>query len=60
MKDPMLNENVIKNNWKFLFYRDLKNFFEKNKKSKKIDLSDFEKLFKLPQEARPIQNSLDI
>jgi 16S rRNA G966 N2-methylase RsmD len=60
MKEPMLNENVIKNNWKFIFYRDLKNFFEKNKRSKKIDLSNLEKLFRLPKEARPIQNSLDI
>jgi DNA modification methylase len=60
MKEPMLNENIIKNNWKFLFYSDVKNYFEKNKKNKKIDLSDFEKLFKLPKEARPIQNSLDI
>jgi len=58
MKEPMLNENIIKNNWKFLFYTDIKNFFEKNKKSKKIKLDDFEKLFKLPKEARPIQNSL--
>jgi DNA modification methylase len=57
MKEPMLSENIIKNNWKFLFYKDIKNYFEKNKKSKKINLSDFEKLFKLPQEARPIQNS---
>jgi hypothetical protein len=58
MKEPMLNENIIKNNWKFLFYTDIKNFFEKNIKSKKIKINDFEKLFKLPKEARPIQNSL--
>jgi hypothetical protein len=47
----------MKNNWKFLFYKDIKNFFEKNRKSKKIDLSDFEKLFKLPKEARQTQSS---
>ena len=57
MKEPMLNENIIKNNWKFLFYSDVKNFFEKTKKSKKIDLGDFEKLFKLPKEARQTQSS---
>jgi len=60
MKEPMLNENIIKNNWKFIFYSDIKNYFEKNKKNKKIDLSDFEKLFKLPEEARQTQNSLDL
>jgi hypothetical protein len=57
MKEPMLKENIIKNNWKFLFYKDIKNYFEKNKKSKKIDLGDFEKLFKLPKEARQTQSS---
>ena len=58
MKEPMLKENIIKNNWKFLFYTDVKSFFEKYKKSKKIKINDFENLFKLPKEARPIQNSL--
>ncbi len=58
MREPILNENIIKNNWKFIFYKDVKHFYEKNKRSKKIDLHDFEKLFKLPQEARQIQNSL--
>jgi DNA modification methylase len=60
MKEPLLNENIMKYNWKFIFYKDVKNFFEKNKRSKKVDLSDFEKLFKLPEEARQTQNSLDL
>lgn len=60
MKEPMLNENIIKNNWKFLFYKNIENFFEKNKKTKKIELDNFEKLFKLPKEARQTQNSLNI
>ncbi len=60
MNEPILNENIIKNNWKFVFYKDVKQFFEKNKRSKKINLHDFEKLFKLPKEARQIQNSLSV
>jgi len=60
MKEPMLNESITKNKWKFLFYGDVKRFFDKNNKSKKIDLDSFEKLFKLPKEARQIQNSLGI
>lgn len=61
MKEPMLNENIVKNNWKFVFYKDIKQFFEKNKKSKKIDFDDFEKLFKMPSEAKQSQqNSLDV
>ncbi len=60
MKEPMLNENIIKNNWKFIFYKDVKQFFEKNKRSKKINLDDIGKLFKMPKEARQVQNSLNI
>lgn len=60
MKEPMLNESITKNNWKFLFYRDIKRFFEKSSRSKKINLDNFEKSFKLPKEARQVQNSLGI
>ncbi len=60
MKEPLLNEAVIKDNWKFLFYKDLKKFFEKNSKIKKININDFEKLFKLPKESRQAQNSLNL
>jgi len=59
MKEPMLTESITKNNWKFLFYKDVISFFNKNKKSKKIDLNEFEKLFKFPKEARQVQNSLN-
>ncbi len=55
MKDPMINENITKQNWKFMFYQDLEEFFNKNKK---FNLNDFEKLFRLPKETK--QNSLNI
>jgi len=48
MKDPMINENIMKSEWKFIFYQDLEKF--SSKQSKKINLGEFEKLFKLPKE----------
>lgn len=60
MKEPLLNENIIKNNWKFIFYKDIERFFEKNKKTDKIDSSELENLFKFPKEARERQNSLHL
>ncbi|MEW6295498.1 MAG: DNA methyltransferase [Candidatus Diapherotrites archaeon] len=58
MKDPMINENIVKQDWRFIFYQDLENFF--NKKHKKFSLSDFEKLFKLPKETKEVQKSLKL
>jgi hypothetical protein len=58
MKDPMINENIVKHNWQFIFYQELEDFF--NKRAKKINLKDFEKLFKLPKETKQVQNSLNI
>lgn len=60
MREPLLNENITKNNWKFMFYKDLKHFFEKNRSAKQLELDDFEKLFKLPKEAKETQNSLNL
>lgn len=50
MKEPLLNDTITKNNWQFMFYRDIKDFFEKVK-SKPYELKSFVKLFKLPQKA---------
>ncbi|MBI4722699.1 MAG: hypothetical protein HY769_06865 [Candidatus Stahlbacteria bacterium] len=58
MKEPILSESIIKNNWKFLFYTDVKKVFEENRKNERIDLEGFEKYFKLPKERNCIQNSL--
>jgi len=56
MKDPMLNENVKKNDWRFIFYQDLEKFANQSKK--KINLSEFEGLFKIPKETKQNQSSL--
>ncbi len=53
----MMNENIIKYNWQFIFYQDLEEFF---KIKGKINLGRFEKLFKLPKEAKQTQNSLNV
>lgn len=58
MKDPMINENIKKDNWQFIFYQELEDFF--NKKDKKINLNEFEKLFKIPKETKQTQNSLNL
>ncbi len=57
-KDPMLNDNITKNEWKFIFYQDLEKF--SGKQSKKIDLKEFEGLFKLPKETKQAQNSINL
>ncbi len=49
MKDPMIGENVIKHNWKFIFYQDLEEFFNKNKGKKKIDFNELENLIREPE-----------
>ncbi len=60
MKEPMLNENILKYNWKFMFYKDVIQFFEKNKNARKINPAEFEKLSKMPKEARQVQSSLKV
>ncbi len=59
VKDPMINENISKYSWQFIFYQDLENCFEK--RGKKGVLTEFEKLFKQPKETtKKVQNSLTL
>ncbi len=61
IKDPMVNENIIKNEWKFIFYQDLEKLFNENKSKKEISTDSFEKIFRMPmKETSPKQNSLDL
>lgn len=59
MKDPILNENINKYCWKFMFYGDLEKFFNQNKRKKEIESGEFENLFKMPKETKQSQNSLE-
>ncbi len=60
LEEPLLKGSLKKDDWKFMFYRDIETFFVKNKRNKKIDLDTFEKLFKMPKEHKQIQNSLKL
>lgn len=56
MRDPMINENIKKYEWKFLFYADVRKLAAK----KKISIIEIEELFKIPKETKHTQNSLNI
>jgi len=44
ISEPMLKEKVEEYGWQFMFYDALKTFYERNKRKKEIELSEFEKL----------------
>ena len=57
----MIKENIVKNNWHFVFYNDLEKFFNQHGKKEKISTDDFDKLFRMPKkEMVQNQNSLNI
>lgn len=56
MRDPMISENIKKFEWHFLFYDDVESLSNK----KKFNITDIEKLFKLPREAKENQSSLKV
>jgi 16S rRNA G966 N2-methylase RsmD len=58
MKEPLLGDRIVKDNWKFIFYKDVKRYFDKCKQTKKIDIKEFEKLFKIPKERKENQTHL--
>lgn len=42
VKEPILGENINKYGWRFIFYRDLENFFIQNRNKKKVNLEEFD------------------
>ena len=58
MIDPILNENVVKFGWKFVFYDDLEQFYIKISRKKEISLDEFDSLLKILKENKQNQNSL--
>jgi DNA modification methylase len=52
MQEPLLKESVIANNWKFIFYKDVTEFYKNNINKDRIDLENFEKLFKYPSDEK--------
>ncbi len=59
LKEPILQGRVTKDGWRFVFYHDIENYYEKCRKVKKVDVKDFEKLFKIPKETRQKQAELN-
>lgn len=63
ISEPMLKEKVEEYSWQFMFYDALKTFYEKNKRIKEIELSEFEKLGGTPslkiEKQQTIQDFLD-
>ncbi len=61
LEEPMIKENIVKNNWHFVFYNDLEKFFNQNTKKEKILIDEFDKLFRMPKkDIEKKQNSLNI
>jgi 16S rRNA G966 N2-methylase RsmD len=49
---PILKDRIKEQNWRFVFFDGLKEFFSKNKKKGEVKIGDFEKLFKELREER--------
>ena len=49
---PILKDRIKQQNWRFVFFDDLKEFYSKNKTKKDVKIADFEKLFKELKEER--------
>ncbi len=56
MKDPMINENINKYEWKFIFYEDIIKLLSK----KNVNIVNIKNLFREIKEKRQQQNSLDM
>src|SRR3989338_3720821 len=61
LEEPMIKENIIKNNWHFVFYNDLEKFFNQSGKKERMSIDDFDKVFRMPKkETKKEQNSLHL
>lgn len=53
VKEPILKENVEKNKWKFITYKDLQGLFTESRRKKKIHVRELEKLGRMPKKKEP-------
>jgi DNA modification methylase len=49
LNEPLIKDNLKKDKWNFIFYNDLEEFYNKNKRSKEINVKKLEKIAKLPK-----------
>lgn len=60
MKEPLLNESLNKDKWRFLFYKDVESLFSQTKTRKGMNEKEINNLLKLPKERRQNQNHLSL
>lgn len=58
LQEPMLQETVSKQNWKFIFYSDLEDFFKNSSRKRQVSVNDLRAIFKEPRKNKEKQNSL--
>jgi hypothetical protein len=59
IQEPMLKDNIEKNNWKFIFYKDLETFYDESKKRRVIDEESIENISRgLKKSEKPLQLKL--
>ncbi len=60
LNEPIFKDRLLEYNWQFIYYNDLEKFYNKHKKTEKIVINEFNKLFQIPQKSKKsIQKSLD-
>ena len=58
LEEPMVKEVVEKDNWKFVFYKDVEDYYKYCKAKKKVEMDYLEKKFRTPKPVRDRQNSV--
>jgi len=58
ISEPMLKDKVDEYNWRFIVYDALKTFYERNRKTEQIEISEFEELAGTPNMAKRQQSSI--
>jgi len=59
ISSELLKERVEKGNWNFIFFGNLQQFYEENKRKKKISNDEFEKITSVPSEKKKQQETLE-
>lgn len=57
---PALKERVQEENWRFIFYDDLKTFSEKIERKKKVSSEDFEQISQIPNLPKKTVETLEL
>lgn len=53
MNEPMFKDRVKSDNWNFIWYDEIKNFYLENKRKKSIEPTQIEKLARMPEDKPP-------